>query len=352
MPIHVTRRRRKGGPWYARGTVRVGKTRIVVAEFSTGCHGRAAADAAAEAEERRLRAELAEGAAGRPDLTIAEAIATYAARPGGVQPYDAARLRDFNRVIGERPLAEAGGAWSAWCDQRAGGMAPATVARCRAVLQAALLHAGRHHHTPAPVLASVAVKAGAHSRIAYLSHREADRLVAAYSPAARPVALVLRYQGLRTQEALRLDWRAVDWRRRTLFITASAAIGEMRTKSRHSRTIPMHRRVRVQLYLLWRRRDRPASGPVFISSRGVPYADTRGVGGNPLKKQHMTACRAAGVTGFRVHDWRHHWASHLVMAGVDIPTLMRLGGWQDHRMVLRYAAVGTEHMAAAIAKVA
>jgi integrase len=142
-----------------------------------------------------------------------------------------------------------------------------------------------------------------------------------------------------------------------LFITGTDEIGKARTKTKRSRTVPMHPKVREQLEALWRGRDCPTSGPVFISSRGSPYADTRGLdggrqGGNPIKKAHATACRKAGVQGFRVHDWRHHWASWLVMSGCDLYTLMRLGGWQSLRMVQRYAAVNTDHMAEALARVA
>ena len=86
--------------------------------------------------------------------------------------------------------------------------------------------------------------------------------MAAYSPAARPVMTVLAYQGLRTQEALRLDWRHVQWGKRSLYVA--------RSKSGRPRTVPMHRRVRVCLYRLWVRHGRPAAGPVFLSSRGEP----------------------------------------------------------------------------------
>ena len=94
----------------------------------------------------------------------------------------------------------------------------------------------------------------------------------------------------------------------------------------------------------------PPSGPVFLSHRGKPYADTRGQGGNPLAQAHATACERAGVTGFRVHDWRHHWASWMIMGGADTQTLMRLGGWASPRMVQRYAALSGEHMADAIGR--
>jgi integrase len=84
---------------------------------------------------------------------------------------------------------------------------------------------------------------------------------------------------------------------------------------------------------------------------GEPYADTGdGRGGNPLSKAHATARAAAGISDFTPHDWRHHWASWMVMSGVDLYTLMRLGGWASLKMVQRYAAVSGEHMAQAVNK--
>lgn len=38
------------------------------------------------------------------------------------------------------------------------------------------------------------------------------------------------------------------------------------------------------------------------------------------------------------------------MAGIDLLTIMRLGGWKSLRMVQRYAAVDTVHMNAAVLK--
>jgi integrase len=104
---------------------------------------------------------------------------------------------------------------------------------------------------------------------------------------------------------------------------------------------------------LWIERGKPEEGHVFLSSRDAPYTDTRDLkvqGGNPLQTAHENACRRAGIADFTVHDWRHHWASHCVMAGVDLVTLMRLGGWKSLRMVQRYAAVDTNHMNEAVRK--
>ncbi|TPG37984.1 hypothetical protein EAH79_17040 [Sphingomonas koreensis] len=70
----------------------------------------------------------------------------------------------------------------------------------------------------------------------------------------------------------------------------------------------------------------------------------------PLKRAHTTACKRAGVADFTIRDWRHHWASHCVMAGIDLITILRMGGWKSLRMVQRYAAVDTTHMNDAINK--
>ncbi|WP_203414658.1 tyrosine-type recombinase/integrase [Entomobacter blattae] len=76
---------------------------------------------------------------------------------------------------------------------------------------------------------------------------------------------------------------------------------------------------------------------------GKPYSNPRGTltlrpgGRNP--QSHKTACKKAGIVNFRVHDWRHHWASHLVMSGCDLHTLMKLSEWTTPRIVQRYVSV-------------
>jgi integrase len=156
---------------------------------------------------------------------------------------------------------------------------------------------------------------------------------------------------MRTQEALQLDWRWVDFNRGTLNLPT----GE--TKSSKARSVPMHPRMDLQLFELWCVAGRPRLGKVFLSSRGAPYSDTRTravgqPGGNPLARAHRTACRRAGVTGFRVHDWRHDWATRIVWAGTDLPTLMQLGGSASLQMVQRYAATSSNRMAEAIRRLA
>lgn len=65
----------------------------------------------------------------------------------------------------------------------------------------------------------------------------------------------------------------------------------------------MHPKVDALLFGLWHTAGCPEVGHVVLSQRGKAYADTRGKGSNPLAQAHATACQAAGIQGFRVHDW-------------------------------------------------
>ena len=115
----------------------------------------------------------------------------------------------------------------------------------------------------------------------------------------------------------------------------------------------MHPKVEVALRELWEKRGRPKSGHLFLNRLGQPYADTRNYkiqGANSLKTAHATALKRAGILAFTVHDWRHHWASHCVMAGIDLESLRQLAGWASLKIVQRYAAVSADHLMNAIAK--
>lgn len=125
------------------------------------------------------------------------------------------------------------------------------------------------------------------------------------------------------------------------------------SKTGDARTVTMHKRTRKALHKLWVSAGSPKEGPVFLTQRGEAYHDTRFYkfpSGSPIKKAHATACRRAKIAAFTVHDWRHHWACHCVMAGIDLETIKQEGGCKSLRMVERYATVSAAHRTRAMAK--
>ncbi|MBM4135829.1 MAG: hypothetical protein FJ241_03255 [Nitrospira sp.] len=55
-----------------------------------------------------------------------------------------------------------------------------------------------------------------------------------------------------------------------------------------------------------------------------------------------------GIQDFHFQDIRHTFASHLVMAGVDITTVSRLLGHKSLTMTLRYSHLAPSHMVKAV----
>jgi integrase len=339
------RRRGNAQNWYIRGKVALGARVAIVPEYCTGTRDRDAASHLMAAREQELREELLFGPrAVTVGGTIADAFEAYLAKPKVPNSTDVVRIGVMNERIGAMALSDPKAAWHSFREAYLTRHAPAGQDRYRSLLQAAINVYNERHDLPPFKLKAIRFD---NQRIRFLSHADRDRLIASYVAHVRPIATMFAFQGPRTQEALQLVWGAggVDVARGTIFFA--------RTKTGNPRTVEIHPCVDAVLRPMWIERGRPNAGHVFLNRLGEPYTDTRDLvvqGGNPLQSAHETACKRAGIADFTVHDWRHHWASHSVMAGVDLITVMRLGGWKSLRMVQRYAAVDTSHMKEAVRK--
>ena len=110
------------------------------------------------------------------------------------------------------------------------------------------------------------------------------------------------------------------------------------TKNGERREIPINATLKKALQGLTRRIDVPY---VFYSpDTGKPYKS--------ISRSFKTALRKTGIKDFKFHDLRHTFASHLVMAGVDITTVSRLLGHKTLTMTLRYAHLAPSHMVKAV----
>lgn len=69
-----------------------------------------------------------------------------------------------------------------------------------------------------------------------------------------------------------------------------------------------------------------------------------------IRKAHRRVVKAAGLNPDEVlrHTFRHTAITHLVQAGVDLPTVQKVSGHKTLAMVARYAHANGEHIDAAM----
>lgn len=342
MPLSI---RKRGKTFHIRGTVKVGQKTREVKEFSTGLRQKQAAEEYLGRLTTEIQDELIHGRSGRArHITFKQIGMLYLERPEGLHPNDVWRIGELAEYLEELTLPDLLSGWQDFKRVRCKDLAASTVDRFRATLQAALNYGCKELEIQAPRIPSIQVS---NKRIRWLTVTQQERLLAAYVDHVKPIALTLCFQGCRVQEALQLDWADVDLIRETMYFK--------RTKNGEPRSVRMHQRVFAAVNRLHQSRGCPEEGHVFLNRLGKPYSDTRDYklpGGNPLRAAHKSALRRAGISDFRPHDWRHHFASQAVMKGVDIETIKRLGGWKSLRMLERYAAVSTDHMDAAMERLA
>ncbi|MDC5856327.1 site-specific integrase [Vibrio europaeus] len=147
-----------------------------------------------------------------------------------------------------------------------------------------------------------------------------------------PLVITAINTGLRRGELLALKWGDIDFEQQYLSVRAQNA------KAKKSRNIPLNDTV-LEVLESWQLQNKKREY-VFASRSDIPIKD--------IKKPWLRVLQEAKITDFRFHDLRHHFASKLVMVGVDLNTVRELLGHSDLKMTLRYAHLAPEHKAAAV----
>ena len=150
----------------------------------------------------------------------------------------------------------------------------------------------------------------------------------------QPMILVAMNTGLRRGELFSLRWTDVDLEREMLVVRGGNA------KSGKTRHVPLNSEAVLSLQR-WKQ-SAPSSEWVFPAKAGNQLVS--------IKTSWHAVLRKAGTVDFRWHDLRHHFASRLVMVGVDLNTVRELLGHSDLSMTLRYAHLSPEHKADAVAR--
>ncbi len=281
-----------------------------------------------------------------------------------VREFGTVKLLDFNLSLVEtfqakkrvelRPSKKQGG------EERA-PMAGASVNRLLATLKNMFTKAVEWDLVPEQILKNirrVKLTRETAGRLRFLTGEEGRSLINACGEGIKDIVVFALNTGCRRGEILSLKWENVDLEHGFVHLAV--------TKNGESRTVPINDELKKSLILVIRNRGKariedpyepPKNGEpeetvqeiinrlpspyVFINvETGTRYQD--------IKRSFTTACKKAGITEFHFHDLRHTFASHLVMAGVDITTVSRLLGHKSLTMTLRYSHLAPGHLKKAV----
>jgi integrase len=243
--------------------------------------------------------------------------------------YEPILCRSSQRSIHRLPVgvdSQAGGKLSS---QEAGFVSPATVNRELASLKHLCTKAVEWGYLQANPLRSVKLLKEPPGCLRYLTQQEMNALVEACSPHLKLIVATALHTGMWKAETLRPKWRNIDFATKTIIVR--------QTKNNVPNVIPINQTLLGELQ---HSPHHLHSDYVFCNAADEPYDE--------VKRSFNTACRKAGIEDFGFHDLRHTFASHLIMNGVDLKTVMRLLGHKDIRMTLRYAHLSREHLQAAV----
>lgn len=150
----------------------------------------------------------------------------------------------------------------------------------------------------------------------------------------KPMVLLSINTGIRQGELFSLQWQNINFDTKTLTIEGKLA------KSGKTRHVPLNNEA-FSVLQKWHK---------TTSNNQLVFPNRDGKKFDNVKKAWANLLKTAEVNNFRWHDMRHHFASRLVMAGVDLNTVRELLGHSDIKMTLRYAHLAPEHKAEAVAK--
>lgn len=207
------------------------------------------------------------------------------------------------------------------------GLAPASINRYMALVRTIL----RKHLDHPPKVPMYTLE---ETDIRWLTQAQFNRLIKELPPHLKLCARFAVYTGLRMRSMLSLTWDRVDMKRKRLMIPGR------QMKGKRTLGLPLSEEA---LKVLRECRIGNKTAHVFVYE-GVAIRDCNTAA---FKK----AVARAKVGPLRWHDLRHTFASWAVQSGVTLQELMQLGDWRSYDMVLRYAHLAPDHLAAAANKI-
>jgi integrase len=140
---------------------------------------------------------------------------------------------------------------------------------------------------------------------------------------------LLAHSGMRRTEALYLEWTDIDFKNRRVTLQGTKRMPDGKevdwTKNRVSRVIPFN----AKLENLLRDMNTRACSRWLFPREGNWTIPARG-----FEDSFDRVRRTAGMPTVGLHDFRHHFISRCVMAGIDFLTVSRWAGHQDGGLLI------------------
>jgi integrase len=157
-----------------------------------------------------------------------------------------------------------------------------------------------------------------------------------------PIYFTFLNTGMRKAELENLEWSDIDLKRRAIRIRRK----EFWQPKTGERDIPINKQLHDLLTKLKSENDKS-----IRSNFVFPDKQTSGRIKTKLRRRLIQIARQAGIESLtKIHTLRHTFASHLVMNGVDLPTVKKLMGHSDIQTTMIYAHLAPDHLAGAVDK--
>ncbi|MBI5787811.1 MAG: site-specific integrase [Candidatus Schekmanbacteria bacterium] len=166
----------------------------------------------------------------------------------------------------------------------------------------------------------------------FFSLPEIERILrtAEKAPQFRAAIYLLLMTGMRRDEFLHLEWTDIDLKRNVINIQPKT---DWTPKDYEARIIPFG--VPVKELLLSLNRE----GKQIVGCHPTS-----------LSRSFKRILKKIGIENAHLHTLRHTYASHLVMSGVDLPTVQKLLGHSEIKTTMRYAHLAPDHLQEAAKK--
>ncbi|MFH1771437.1 MAG: tyrosine-type recombinase/integrase [Candidatus Omnitrophota bacterium] len=173
----------------------------------------------------------------------------------------------------------------------------------------------------------------------FLNDEEIKALLENCGDKLYPIFYTFLHTGMRKSELEYLEWNDIDFARRKIKIRFKH---DWHPKT-SEREIPINNGL---CDTLKQHKERAKQGTyVFHDGKGQRIEPNR------LRKKLMSLTKRCGFPDVtKLHTFRHTFASHLVMKGVDLPTVKKLLGHSDIKTTMIYSHLADEHVDRAVEK--